>query len=65
MSKLIRGDESWTFLCSWCGRAVREEDITETLDGSGLCPNCIVHYNADQDEEDGTVMGFISNIDRE
>lgn len=65
MTLLQPGDEIWTFTCSWCGRAVREEDITETLDGSGLCPSCIVHYSADQDEPDGTVVTFISNIDKE
>lgn len=65
MSRLTQGDEIWAFTCSWCGRGVRISDITETLDGSGLCTHCIVHYNADQDEEDGPVAGFISNIDRE
>lgn len=64
MSRLVQGDANWTFHCSWCGRAVREEDITETLDGSGLCFSCIVHYNPDQDEPD-FIVGYISNIDRE
>lgn len=62
---LHSGDEVWTFSCSWCGRAVREDQITTTLDGSELCPSCIDHYDADQDAEDGPVTLFISNIDRD
>jgi len=65
MSLLHQGDEIWTYTCSWCGRAVRETDLTETLDGSELCPSCIVHYNADQDAEDGPFVQFISNINEE
>lgn len=66
MTQLLHpGDEIWAFTCDWCGRGVKEDDITTTLDGSELCPSCIPNYNADQDAEDGPVTVFISNIDRE
>ena len=65
MSRLLPGDEIWTFTCDWCGRGVREEDITETLDGAELCTSCILYYEADQDAEDGPQQVFISNINEE
>lgn len=65
MAKLRPGDEVWTFRCDWCGRGVREVDITETLDGSELCLTCIAQYTDDQDADDGPQPGFISNIDDE
>lgn len=66
MAHLLQpGDEVWTFTCNWCGRGVKESDITTTLDGSDLCPSCIQHYDPDKDAQDGSVVVFISNIDRE
>lgn len=64
MAKLVQGDEIWAYRCSWCGRGVKIEDITETLDGSGICPACAQHYNPGMDEPDFQ-PGYISNIDRE
>jgi len=57
--------EIWVIVCYWCGRGVREDDLTETLDGSKLCSSCIVHYMRNEDAEDGPYVQFISNIDRE
>lgn len=65
MSVLIPGDELGTYTCDWCGRAVREDDLTATLDGSEVCPDCISHYTADQDADDGPQTVFISNINEE
>lgn len=62
--RLTRGDEQNTILCDWCSRGVSVHDITETLDGSQLCPTCVLHYDPGLDEPDYTI-GFISNIDRE
>lgn len=46
MTLLQPGDEALATTCDWCHRGTREEDLTETLDGSQVCPECISHYNS-------------------
>jgi hypothetical protein len=65
MAKLQLGDELNAVTCDWCGRSIPETDITETLDGSEVCPDCISHYHGDEDAPEGNFVMYLSNIDRE
>jgi hypothetical protein len=49
MTRLQPGDELETVTCDWCRKGTREEDLTETLDGSQVCPDCIQHYDSNFD----------------
>jgi hypothetical protein len=49
MALLQPGDELKLTTCDWCHRGTREENLTETLDGSQVCPDCIQHYDSNFD----------------
>ncbi|MFL6416801.1 MAG: hypothetical protein ACJ74Y_14150 [Bryobacteraceae bacterium] len=49
MTLLQPGDELCLTTCDWCHKGTREEDLTETLDGSQVCPDCIAHYDSNFD----------------
>jgi len=49
MTLLQPGDELFATTCDWCHRGTRERDLTETLDGSFVCPRCIEHYDSNFD----------------
>jgi len=44
--RLEPGDETMATTCDWCGLGTRVEDLTETLDGSEVCLECIQHYDS-------------------
>lgn len=49
MSKMQPGDELELTNCDWCHKGTRDEDLTETLDGALVCPECISHYDSNFD----------------
>lgn len=49
MTRLEPGDEIWLSTCDWCRRGTSSKDLTETLDGSQVCPGCLSHYDSNFD----------------